>query len=124
MADRGPALHPPARRDVAGVEEQGIADVRFLKVPVDDLGDRNRGLPLPVRMRHGRHVTAVHERELAALEQHAAISAREPPAALRSIGDHLTNGELPCKGFALGLEIDASGEAIELMVSGIRRTKL
>src|SRR6185369_7733140 len=77
VADRGDALQPPARRNVARVEEQGIADFRVLQVLIDDLRDCDGRLPLPARARHGRQRPAVDEGELPALEQHAAIGRRK-----------------------------------------------
>src|SRR5437763_10192982 len=67
---------------------------------------------------------APNEGELPALEQHAAISRREAPAALRAIGDHLADGELSGKRLALRFEVDAGGEAFELMAAGKRPPEL
>ena len=49
IADRGDPLHVPAGRDIARVEEERVADRRFLEALIDDLGDRDSGLPLLVR---------------------------------------------------------------------------
>ena len=117
VADRGDALQAPAGRNIARVEEQRVADGRVLEVLVDDLGDRDRRLPLPVVVRHVRQRAAVDEGELAALEQHAAIGRREAAAALGAVGDDLADRELAGERLALRFEIDARGEALELVAS-------
>src|SRR5437660_795163 len=106
IADRGDALCTPTRRHVPRMEEERVAHGRCLETLVDDLGDRNSGLPLLVGLRDARQRTPVNEGELPALEQHAAVAVGKAPAALRTVGDHLANGELTGKGLTLGFEID------------------
>ncbi len=56
-----------------------------------------------------------HERELTRLSQHAADRAREA-ARIDAIENDVGNGELAGERLALGLEIDAGGQAVELAV--------
>ena len=67
---------------------------------------------------------AVNERELPALEQHAAIGARETAAALRAVGNDLADCKLAGERLALGFEIDAGREAFELVAARVRAAKL
>ena len=115
ITDRCDALQVPTRRYRARMEEKRVSNDRVLQTLIDDLGDRDCSLPLPIVMRHVRQRMAVNERELPALEQNAAISGWEPPTAFSAIGDHLPNGELASERLALGLEIDACCKAIELV---------
>src|SRR6185503_6789867 len=124
VADRGDLLQVPARRHIARMEEQRVADRRILEVLVDNLRDRHRGLPLAVAVRDVRQRAAMEERELAALEQHAAIGRREAPAAVGAVGDHLTDCQLAGERLALGLEINPGGEAFELATSGFGTTEI
>src|SRR3569623_3807932 len=101
------------------MEEERVADRGILKALVDDLGDRDGRLPLAAGVRNARQRAAVHERELAALEQHPAIGRREAAMGLGSIGDHLTHRELAGERLALRFEIDACREALELVAAGI-----
>src|SRR4051794_33552031 len=111
IADGGDALHPPVRRDIARVEEQGVAYRRLLQVLIDDLRERNGRLPLPVCTRHRRKPAAVDERELPALKQHAAIARWETPSARGTIRDNLAHSKLAGQRLALRFEIDAGSEA-------------
>src|SRR5437868_11032613 len=124
IADRRDALQAPAGRNVAGMKEQRVSDRGFLQPLVDDPGDRDGSLPLAVAMRDARQAVAVHERELAALEQHAAVGPGEAPAARGAVGDHPADGKLAGERLALRLEIDSGGEAIELAAAWLGRTKL
>src|SRR5947208_10805654 len=99
------------------MEEQCVTDDWVLEALIDDLGDRNRGLPLAVRARDFRQRMAVDEGELRALEQHAAIGPGEAAAALRPVGDDLPDRQLAGERLTLGFEIDAGGEASELMAA-------
>src|SRR5207248_7260634 len=98
------ALHAPAGGNIARMEKERVADSRILKPLVNDLGDRDCGLPLPVRMRHAGQRMTVNERKLTALEKYAAIGTREASAAAGPVGDHLAHGKLAGEWFALGFE--------------------
>src|SRR5690242_16905624 len=124
IADGRNTLGVPARRNIARVEEERVADGRILEILVDDLRDRDRRLPLLVRVRYARQRMAMNERELAALEQHSTIGRWETTTAGRAVCDHLPDGELTGEGFALRFEIDSGGEALELMVARIGTTKV
>ena len=67
---------------------------------------------------------SVDERELPALEEHAAIGAGEAAAALRSVRDHLAHGKLAQKRLSLRLEIHAGRETIEFVGSGVGAAQL
>src|SRR5579864_2125136 len=114
----------PARRHVAGMKEECVADRRLLEVPVDDLRDRDSRLPLMVLMPDARQRMTTHEGKLAALEEHSAIGSGEPVAAFGAVGDHLANRELAGKRLALGFKIDSGCEAFELVVARIGCAKL
>ena len=106
------------------MEEKRVARHRFLKILVNDLGDRHGGLPLFVRARNTRQLAPVNERELAALEQHAAVRARKPAAARRAIGNHLADCKLTGEWLAFGFEVNAGREALKLAAAGVGRAKL
>ena len=61
---------------------------------------------------------AANERELAALEQHAAIGGREAAAGIGAVRNHLADGQLAGERFALRFKIDARCEALELTRGG------
>lgn len=46
VTDRSDAFQPPARVNAFGMKEQRIAYLRLFQILVDDLRDRDRGLPL------------------------------------------------------------------------------
>ena len=83
------------------MEEQRVADDESLRPLVDDLGERDSGLPLAVRVRHGRQRMAVDERELAALEQHAAIGDGEAPPLSARLAITLPTASWPASGSPL-----------------------
>ena len=99
--------------------EQCVPNLRLLQAFVDDLGDRDGGLPLAIVASDMRQGMSVDEGELPALEDHAAIGRGEPAARLRAVRDHLRNGQLTRERLALGFEVDAGGETFELMAARI-----
>src|SRR4051812_217630 len=101
VADRSHALHVPRWRDIAGMEEQGVADRRFFQILIDDFGNRDSGLPLFVRVRHAWQRMAVDERKLTSLEDHAAISTWEATAALGAVRKYLAHRQLAGKRLTL-----------------------
>src|SRR5205823_12798497 len=101
IADRSNALGVPRGRNISRVEKERIAGNRVLEVLIDDFRDGDGGLPLLVGMLHVRQRVSADERELPALEEHAAIGAGEAAAALRTVRDHPSDGKLPSKRLAL-----------------------
>jgi hypothetical protein len=100
------------------MEEQSLADRAVVKIGVDDPGDRHGVAPLRAIAVHRGPAATANEAELTALRQDAAIGARETAAAVRPIGDHLTDGELTGERLALAFEIDADREALKLAAAG------
>src|SRR6476620_6262391 len=103
------------------MEEERVADLRFLEVAVDDPGDRHGGLPLAIFVADVRKPAAMDEGELPALEQDAAVGRRKASAALRAVCDHLADRQLPGERLALRFEIDARRKALELAASRLAR---
>ena len=105
------------------MEKQGVSDLRFLEILVDNIRNGDRSLPLPLRMRDVRQRTAMNEGELTALEQHPAIGRREA-AALGAIGDDLSDCELAGERLTLGLEVDTGCQTLKLPAARIGAAKL
>ena len=123
VAERADARQAPARRNAAGVEEQRLAHRRGMQLLVDDLGDRDRILPVLAGARDVGQRAAANEAELAALEDNAAIARREA-ARSGAVGDDVADRELAGEALALGFEIDGAGEAFELAAAGIAAAEL
>jgi len=66
----------------------------------------------------------MYEGKLPALEEHAAIGIGEAPAALGTVGNDLTDSQLAGERLALGFEVDAGREALELTAAGLGTAQL
>lgn len=117
IVDLGDARTIPARRDPRGVEEQRTWCRVAPALRLGDAGNRDRPLPCGTA-RCLRHNAAANERKLAALRQYAAIAGGKATRT-GAVDNDMRDGELAIKRFAVGLEIDAIGEATQLRIFGL-----
>src|SRR5215217_2781364 len=118
IAERRDAGEMPARRNSASMEEHCLAYGRGAELEIDDLGDRDRFLPILASARNVGQRMVAHEAELAALEDHTAIARREA-AGSGAVGDDVADSQLARQALALGFEVDGAGETFELAASRI-----
>ncbi len=84
---------------------------------VDDLGDRDRILPVLAGAWDMGHRVAADKAELAALIDHTAIAGWES-TRVGPVGNDMADRKLALQALALGFEVDGAGEAFQFAASG------